>query len=172
MVQRRIPSAGKQAFNPTATHYCHRALPSHARRLLLDLPIMHKILKSLIVTSNTYTWTLPLLNLCSLSHQRKQLRAHRSRNEKRKLTFREVLQDDLTSQPHEPASPTSKEKTRWEVSPSPIPTGLPVLGLIPAVHSKPTERCTQTVRVYYSSSRQLKCLWILCQNENVLTLNY
>lgn len=164
MVQRRIPSAGKQAFNSTAPHYCHRALPSHAR--------MHKILKSLIVTSNTYIWTLSLLNLCSLSHQRKQLRAHRSRNEKRKVTFREVLQDDLISQPCKPASPTSKEKTRWEVSPSPIPTGLPVLGLIPAVHSKPTERCTQTVRVYYNSSRQLKCLWILCQNESVLTLNY
>lgn len=90
-----------------------------------------------------------------------------------------MLQDDLTSQPHEPLSPTSKKKTCSEVSPSstltPIPMRLPVfLRLISAVHSKSTERCTQTVRVYYqySSLCWLKCPWILCQNENVLTLNY
>lgn len=27
-------------------------------------------------------------------------------------------------------------------------------------------------QVYYDSFLQFKCLWILCQNENVLNLNY
>lgn len=66
--------------------------PSHSGRLLLDLPQMHKILKSQIVPSNTYIWMFSLLNHCSLPYQRNYLKARGNRDAKRKLTFRPVLE--------------------------------------------------------------------------------
>lgn len=53
--------------------------------------------KSLNITSNASIWTLSLLKLCSLSYQRKHVRAHGSRRQIQKITFSTVLR--MISQP-------------------------------------------------------------------------
>lgn len=140
-------------------NYHHQALPLHPR-----MPLLCRQFKN--------HWLLPLilifelnLKLCSLSHHRKRQGAHRSRKAEKNKHI-------PTGRMFSLVNPRDLHFPHRESLLFPLALMPEFSGLTPAVHSKPTERRTRMVGGFYHSLPQLQCLWILCQYDNTLNLNY